>query len=918
MGRPTIQARASELEAIARFLEAVREGPEALVLTGPAGIGKTTLWTEAAAKAEECGYRVLQSRPTEAEARLSYAGLTDLVGASFDELGSSLRPAQERALAAALLRSSEEEPAAARTVATALTSLLALLATDRPLVVAIDDVQWLDTASRRALEFALRRVAGPTGVLLASRAEDGADAPLGLRRALPHDRVEVVLLGPLSMAALHHLVRDRLTVALPRPLLARTATASGGNPFFALELARTLASEVDGAMVGDPLRIPRTLQEIVAAHLDTLSTDCMAALLVAASLSTPTAALLAAAGAGEAALGEADEAGVLVPDRGRLRFTHPLLASVVYASAPEHRRRDVHRRLAAIVSDDEERARHLAQCTTDADAAQADAVELGALRAARRGAQDAAAELFAAACRLTPPDRREDTARRMLGGASALNAVGDFEEARSLAERALDTATSEPLRAQILTFLAGLAWFGGRGNEATELVDRALREIGDDRGPQGEIYARFTRYHFAQDLERALEYADTGLQVLREEHEPALVAHLLIDRFFAGALRGLGAERDLLERGLALEERARPRLPLGPQPMPLIWFYCAGDVDAARARYAFEDAWYRDRGEEIWLADRLSHLAAAELYAGNTETAERHVETACGALESLAAAGPRQMAFEKRALVDVHRGRLDRARETLEGMIGQFEATSARWWAALSLSTLGLAEFAAGDDAAADAAWRRMHLHAEAVGARDVLFDRSEPFHVEALLTRGDLDGARAALVRLEQRGRVLPRRWIDVSLPRARALVLAGEGDLTSALGLLDAVELHPTAVPFEAACTLLVEGRLRRRAGQKLRAADALRRALTSFEKLAAPVWIARASDELDRIGLRRRPPDELTASERTIAELAARGLTNRQVAEAAFVSPKTVEANLARVYRKLDIRSRAELGAALRPAA
>lgn len=911
---PTIVSRARELEAIERFAEAVPEGPVALVLMGPAGIGKTTLWAEALARAEARGYRVLSSRPTEAEARLSYAALTDLVGESFDTKRRTLPPAQEQALAAALLREEEDEPASARTVATALTSLLGALAADGPLIVAVDDVQWLDSASRRALEFAARRLAGPTGILVAARLEEAADAPLGLGRALPEHRVEGLFLGPLSMGAVHHLVRQRLAMTLPRPVLARTAEASGGNPYFALELARTLTRDAEPPAIGDHVRIPRTLQDIVAAHLHTLSAEATEAALVAASLSLPTAALLAAVGVGERGLAEAEEADVLISDRDRLRFTHPLLASAVYAASSESTRRGVHGRLALVVSGDEERAWHLAQSTIDADVTTADAIEEGARRASGQGAQDAAAELYAAALRLTPLNRPNDTARRLLGCAAALNAVGDFVEARRLADRALEAAGDGALRAEILTFLAGLAWFGGRGGEATALVDRALQEIGDDEDARGKVYARFTRYNFAHDLERAVAYADTGLRVLDEEREPALAGHLLIDRFFGGALRGLGADPALLKRGLELEGRAVPRLPLGPQPMPLIWFHCVDDLDAARARHTFEDDWYRERGQEIWVADRLSHLAVAELHAGDSKAAEHHVETACAALESLDTRGPLEMAFEKRALVDIHRGRIARARATLVAMIEQFEATDGQWWAALTLSTLGLAEYAGGDPAAADAAWRRMHAHAEHVGARDVLLDRSEPLHVEALLALGDLDGARTALGRLERRAHVLPRAWIDLALPRARALVLAAEGDLSAATTLLERLDLGSSRLPFEVGCTLLAKGRLHRRGNQKLVAAEALRGALTIFEQLGSPIWIERTTEELSRVGLRHRAPHELTASERKVAELAAGGMTNRQVAEAAFMSPKTVEANLGRVYRKLGIRSRAELGARL----
>ncbi len=910
---PTILSRTRELDAIARFLDAIPEAPSALVLAGPAGIGKTTLWEDGVDDAAQRGYRVLRARPTEAEARLSYAALTDLVGASFDETRAALPPVQARALAAALLREPTDEASEGRLVATAFTGVLARLAADGPLVVAIDDAQWLDGASRRVLEFAARRLEGPTGMLTTVRTDDAGDAPLGLRRAFPEERFALLVVGPLSMGALHHLMRERLDVSPPRPVLARIATASGGNPYFALELARTVADDDAESTLADPLRVPRTLQELVADHLNSLSDAGREAALVAASLSSPTDELVVTAGVSAAALAEVEQAGVLIRERGRLRFAHPLLASVVYASAADEPRRLVHRRLAEIVVDDEERARHLAQSTSVADATAANAIELGARRAAQRGAQDEASELYAAARRLTPGDRPNDAARRLLGGAAASNAVGEFATARALAESALDEASDGELRAEILTFLARLAWFSGNADQAAALVERALHEVADDEA-RGAILARLAQFNFAYDFERAVEYSDAALASLREDRDPVLVAHALIYRFFGGAMRGLGARRELLERGLELEARALPRLPDGPASRPLIWFHCVDEFDAARARHAFEDEWYRERGEEVWVADRLSHLAAAELRAGRWELAERQTEASCTMLDPLEIGGPRAMVFEKRALVDAHVGRVDRARATLSPLVERFEASGQRWWAANSLSTLGFAEFAAGDAAAADEAWRRMHVHAEAVGAREILADRSEPFHVEALLALGDVDGARNVLERLEQRGRVLPRIWIDIALPRARALVVAADGDLPAALTLLADVELDPGVVPFELACNLLVKGRLARRAKRKLIAAEALRAALALFEQLGAPAWIERTKEELDRVGLRRRAPDELTAGERKVAELAATGMTNRQVAEAAFMSPKTVEANLARVYRKLGIGSRAELGARL----
>ena len=290
--------------------------------------------------------------------------------------------------------------------------------------------------------------------------------------------------------------------------------------------------------------------------------------------------------------------------------------------------------------------------------------------------------------------------------------------------------------------------------------------------------------------------------------------------------------------------------------------------------------------------------------------AEHALEGACATLEQFGLRGPVIASFADRSLIDAHRGRIERARTTLTHILDVVEPVDV-FWRAVCRSPLGFVEFCDGNHEVADQTWTRMREEAELVGWKDFLEDRSEPDHIEALLVLGQLERARRLLEHLEWRGQTLPRPWIDATLPRARALILAGEGNVAAALAQLEAAPEVPT-LPFERARLLLVKGRLERRLNQKLVAKESLTEALGIFEQLGSPSWAERARSDIRRLGLRHRPADELTAGERRIAELAAAGLTNRQVAEAAFVSPKTVEANLARVYRKLGIRSRAELGA------
>ena len=904
-----VVGRDVELAAVRRFLDGMLAEPGALLVEGDPGIGKTTVWVAAIDEAEARGIRVLQARPAETEVQLSYAALTDLVGADFEATRGDLPHVQQRALAAAVLRAEADEPAQARTIATAFGGVLASLAGATPVLVAIDDIQWLDPASAGALAFVARRLHDRVGLLLTRRGDPLDAVPLGLERALPDGRLERLVPRPLSLGALHHLIQDHLGSAPSRPALARLADASGGNPFLALEIARALGSDWSALAGAGPLPVPRDLQGIARERVGGLSERGRHASLVAAALSRPTRDLIVQAVAEEdddaSGLLEAEEAGVLVAEADRVRFTHPLLASAIYGAASAERRRRLHERLAEVVVEPEERARHLALSTTDPDETVAAGLERAAGRAAARGAQDAAAELFAGACRLTPDELSEARARRALGQAGSLRALGDLEGSRALAEDAAERA-SGPLRARALLLLGDTAWIGGYPG-AIEQLELALEAAADDPGLVAQIHAKLVNVSVALDPAGLLTRARAAAEAIDPERYPAPAASVYLDLAWAESLRGHGEQPELRERWGACEERAGPDAP--KSLFALIYFWCVDDYEAARARYATEERWYRERGEDVWRAERLAHFSRAELQAGNWDAAEREAEEALEGIARVEGPGPWIAALGRaRARVDAHRGRIERAVATSRAE----KPGPIPWWEALRLSQLAFVEWAAGNHHEVDRAVTGMRELTESVGVRDLLPDRSEPLHVESLITLGELERAREELARLEERGRTFPRLWIDVALPHARALVLAAEGDVAAALAALDELDVVEAArLPFDLGRALLARGRLQRRAKQKRAAADTLREALAIFERLGAPAWEAQTRSELDRVGL-RRSPDELTPTERRVAELAAEGLTNREVAQRAFMSPKTVQANLTRIYRKLGIRSRAELGA------
>jgi predicted ATPase len=389
--------RETELDRISSLLDAVPSGPAALILGGEAGIGKTALWLEALSQARARSYRVLSTRPTESEAKLSFAAVGDLLDGVLDEALEDLPPPQRSALEVALLRT--EATGAApdqRALSSAFRGALVALTSSGPTLLAIDDAQWLDAPSTRVLEFALRRLKEvPLGLVVTARLQELDPLPLGLGQALPDDRVERLLVGPISLEATRDLLNSELSAKFFRSMLLRVHEASGGNPFLAVELGRAVLRRETRGILGGNLPVPSTLIDLVADRLSDLSDPVRHVLLITTAASQPTATQVALAmGGGSSAdddIEAAFKAGVIEESAGRLRSAHPLLGTVQYSESPGRERRDVHRRLAGVVADQEERARHLALAADGPDEGVASELEDAALRASKRGAPDAAA-----------------------------------------------------------------------------------------------------------------------------------------------------------------------------------------------------------------------------------------------------------------------------------------------------------------------------------------------------------------------------------------------------------------------------------------------------------------------------------------------------------------------------------------------
>ena len=915
-----VVGRERELDSLERFLDAVAEHPAGLHLEGEAGIGKTTLWKRVVAGARTRSYHVLVSRPVDSETQLAFAALGDLLEDIPTEAMSGLPEPQRRALEVALLRTEAEGPAPLpRAVALGLLGVLRSLTASRPVLVAVDDVQWLDRPSASALEFVARRLReGPIGLLVARRLEAG-NVPGLTELALPDDRFERLALGPLDLDTLDRLLRDRADVQLNRPTLVELHAASGGNPFFALEIARSIVQLERPWTPGAPLPVPDNLRALVVERLCGLSSPARAVALVVAVLRRATVDLVRAAGTSgtDGALDEGVDAGVLEVDGERVRFTHPLLASVLYAGATGAERRELHARLATVLDDREERAGHLALSAAGPDAELAAELDEAAGRARSRGAPDAAARLWEQARRFTPSNVAGEARRRGIEAAECLFEAGETERARALLEEIVATSPPGRDRARALNRLAWVRSFREGYHVGAELFEAALAEVGDDVRLQIETERGLAwSVHQTGKVSAAVGRARHALHLSEQLGETGVLAGALADVAVHESVRGDGIAFATIERALALDSElgwhpilSRPRWVHG---MLLQW---AGDLDGSRVAL---EALRRDvlaQGDEHSLAIVLDQLARTECLAGNWPAAARYAEAGYEAV-SQTGESERPYALTGRARVDARLGLVEPTRSaTDEGlqlalrmgvMPAYFELLAVRGFLELSLGSPAEAHRFLGPlpDAVREA------------GFGEPTFFRFHGDAVETLLALGRIEEAAALLAELEERGRALERVWALTIASRCRALLGAATGEIERADKELEhALELHERlGEPFERARTLLVGGTIQRRARKKRAARESLKAAIAVFDSLGARLWSKKARAELARIGGRAPGPGALTPTEERVAGLVAAGRTYREVADELFISPKTVQWNLSKIYRKLGIRSRGELAATL----
>ena len=881
------------------------------MLRGEAGIGKSALL----AHARECAgdMRVLHARGIEAEAELAFSGLFELSRPVIDRL-DELPPRQALAVRVAFALEPAETVDRFAISAAAL-SLVATVAETTPLLITVDDAHWLDTASLDALVFAARRLeADRVGFIFVVREGEGAFPAAGLD--------ELVLAG-LDVDEARSLLASAADGFVAPEVARRLQALTRGNPLALVEVVHELSpAQLAGtAPLEEPLQVGTRVGRDFERRASALGEASRRALVVAAASTTediaPIAEALAILDLDLRSLEAAETAGLVSLDAHRLAFRHPLVRSAIYYSATPAERRSAHAALAqALVPDQratEQRAWHVAAAALGPDEHAAAALDRAGAAALQRGGYAAAAAASERAARLTAagPIR----VHRLYRAADASWLAGRSTHARTLLDEALGTCRDERQRGELLALRGHIEHHSGNQSRAYgQLVEAAsLLETRVHAGAVAALIDAFECCLWSLDPARGMEVSRRLHGLTRGDDAPeAVLAKLALGHTLLST-NGAEGGLPLLEEALELVNardlmRRSPRF-LGWLAIP--WWLdkpeagrrIADDVvDLARdqgavgvlpealtfgAMYAmFEGRWSaayaacseaavlaRDLGQLVQLAHCLWRLAWIEAARGDEGACRVHVSELRELSQELDMAWNRFRADRALALLDVGLGHFDAAIARLEPLVAALEART-RW--------PDPDEFA-------------------------------PPDLVEAFVRTGRGSEAAGALESVERFAGAGRRPWLAARAARCRAL-LALDGDYASRF--VDALAWHEAAgEPFEQARTHLCFGERLRRGGRRKDAREQLRAALTLFEQVDAVPWVQRARSELRASGehLPRSTTgvaDQLTPQELQIALQVAEGKTNREVGAALFLSPKTVEFHLSRIYRKLGIRSRAEL--------
>ncbi|HEX8009981.1 MAG TPA: LuxR C-terminal-related transcriptional regulator [Casimicrobiaceae bacterium] len=894
-----IIGRESETKVIGAFLDRRVEGLTTLVLEGDPGIGKSTLWLAGVAAARERSFQVLTSRPAEAERTLAYVVLGDLFADVEPRVLAVLPAPRRRAFEAALLREEQEAPVDHRALGAAILSLLQVLSGEGPLVLAIDDDQWMDPASSTTLRFALRRLLRQPIRLLLSRRLDAAPAT-ALDEAIERDEVERLRVGSLSMGAIQLLLRRRLRITFPRPTLLRVHEASGGNPFYALELGRARSADPVRDLTA-PLAVPPSLERLVSARLDALGERTRRALLLIAAHGRMPSGLLRALDVAPEMLDEAYAAHVIEATDGVVSFTHPLLASALYQVAAGHIRHAAHRRLTTVLDDPVDRGRHLALGAEGPDDELAATLDLAVAAARDRGMPIAAAELAEHSLRLTPSDTPDHWHRRAMATARAHLEAGEASRARAIADDVLARAARGTRRAEALVLSSELA----DPASAVDLLGDALAQAAGVPELEASIHLALAEQgRMTKGRQWAEPHGEASLRLAEQLNDDALRASALM--LLAGLRfdRGEPDALELAERAYGLATQlADPRHAKAAGVGMGFLLMFSGSFDRAREWLERQLIDWGDRDEQVRSA-LLWCLALVEVWSGRWALASAYADQV---REIALEYGEAPTDHLSPALIALHRGQIDVARDHSKRALSLANGHLLPQHVAI----LGICDLWSGDATAGQTGLQEAEQTADARGWDDPNLRWWRAELVEALLKLGRIEEADRLQRDWEAAAARIGRARVLAAAVRCRGLIAAARGDLSGAESLLEqAVDRHgAVGDPFGRARAHLSLGVVRLRARQKRSARAALEAAGMEFEALGAAGWAAAARVEAARIGGRSRI-EGLSPSEIRVAGLVADGLTNREIASSLFLGERTVASHLTHIYAKLGIRSRTEL--------
>ncbi|PWB96477.1 LuxR family transcriptional regulator [Salinibacterium hongtaonis] len=902
--------RGVEVGAVERLLSHARAGRSStLVVRGEAGIGKTALLDLGRDSAQSSGFRVESSTGVEAESQFAFAGLHQLCAPLFDR-ADALPDPQRSALDVAFGRRGGAAPDRFL-VGLAALNLLAEVSEERPLLCLVDDAQWLDEASAQVLAFVARRLSAERIALLFA-VRDSREGHTDPFAGLPELRLD-----GLSSTAAQVLLDGAVRTPLDAGVCERIIAEARGNPLALMELPLSLPTTqlAGGFELPGVASIPRRIEESFQRRSSGLPRATQLLVLLAAAEPTGDTALLRRAAeclkiAPEAA--EPAEAAGLLEIGTRVRFRHPLVRSAVYqASAPADRRR-VHAALAAATDPEtnaDRRAWHRAQAVLGTDEEAAAELEHSASRALARGGVAAAAAFLHRAADLTP--RPADRARRALHAAEAKHEAGASEAALALLAVA-DDGPLDPLQRARLELLRAQIAFHLRGSDAPRmLLDAAQLLASLDPALSRETYLHAVDAAIIMGGHDVVRVAQAALAAPPAE-VPSRPVDLILDALTTTLVSGYGAGVPWLRRALEAfcdGELTEPR----PDNQRDPWLRLAGRNAMA---ILDDDLLYVLANRNVQLARESGALAALP-------DALRFLSVTCTLMGELTRAG--ELATEATAISEATGGvqllharvilsawRGDQAQTAeLSGITAQnvdhpddgAEAALSQY--ALAVLHNGLGNYSSAQEAATRArASQELSLSSAAL---------TLPEYIEACVRNGQMEHALKAMQELAMRANASGTSWALGLAARSRALISSGAAADLHYREAIDHLRLCRMATQLARAH--LVYGEWLRREGRRQDAREQLRTAHDLLSEMGAEAFAARAGRELSATGEHPRKRasqrrDELTSQELHIVRLVAAGATSREVGTQLFLSPRTVEAHLRNIFRKLGINSRRQL--------